>query len=291
LYDVLVHHFPNAQVFKDVDNIDAGEHFVERITTAVESCDVLLTVIGPNWLTITDENGQRRLHDPEDYVRVDIETALERKIRVIPILVDNARMPGADELPFTLEPLVRRKPVEINPVTFDTGRLIAIVRKTLEVYKAHGSPRPGRLRRRSAELVRRQQEELARSQEELDTNYAQAPAAADARDWEQAADRYSMVTEAPPDYQGTNDWLAKGRRQHQVATLQAEAERLHRAGQWAAVIKVGEQLQAIDPAAADPDGLMTSARAELAAQQRGAALAADYDSGVHLFDPAGGRRQ
>ena len=126
--------------------------------------------------------------------------------------------------------------------------------------------------------------EVARRQQELASHYAQASAAADAGDWEQAVTRYSMVAEADPDYRDTNDRLAEAREQHQLATLQAEAERLHRAGQWAAVIKVGEQLQAIDPAAADPDGLMTSARAELAAQQRTAALAADYHNGLRLFD-------
>ena len=126
--------------------------------------------------------------------------------------------------------------------------------------------------------------EVARRQQELASHYAQASAAADAGDWEQAVTQYSMVAEADPDYRDTNDRLAEARQQHQLATLQAEAERLHRAGQWAAVIKVGEQLQAIDPAAADPDGLMTSARAELAAQQRTAALAADYHNGLRLFD-------
>ena len=126
---MLVEHFPAEQVFKDVDNIEPGEDFVERITAAVASCDVLLALIGPQWLTITNKKGQRRLDDPEDYVRLEIETALKRKIRVIPILVDDARMPGADELPATLAPLVRRNAVEINPLTFDTKRLIATVQQ------------------------------------------------------------------------------------------------------------------------------------------------------------------
>jgi hypothetical protein len=101
----------------------------------VGSCDVLLALIGPQWLTITDKKGQRRLDDPGDYVRVEIEAALTRKIRVIPILVDEARMPGADELPATLAPLVRRNAVEINPLTFDTKRLISTVQKTLAALK------------------------------------------------------------------------------------------------------------------------------------------------------------
>ena len=177
LYDVLVEHFPAEQVFKDVDNIEPGEDFVERITAAVSSCDVLLALIGPQWLTITDENGQRRLDNPGDYVRLEIETALTRKIRVIPILVDDARMPRADELPATLAPLVRRNAVEINPLTFDTKRLIATVRKTLEL-------------------------ELARRQQELASHYAQASAAADAGDWEQAPN--TPWLRADPGYRDTN---------------------------------------------------------------------------------------
>jgi hypothetical protein len=69
LYDVLVENFRAEQMFKDIDNIEPGENFVERITAAVGSCDVLLALIGPNWLTITDKKGQRRFDDPEDYVR------------------------------------------------------------------------------------------------------------------------------------------------------------------------------------------------------------------------------
>ena len=150
LYDVLVEHFPAEQVFKDVDNIEPGEDFVERITAAVASCDVLLALIGPQWLTITDENGQRRLDNPGDYVRLEIETALTRKIRVIPILVDDAQMPRANELPATLAPLVRRNAVEINPITFDTKRLITAVQKTLAEEQARrqaeGAGRVGRPR-------------------------------------------------------------------------------------------------------------------------------------------------
>jgi TIR domain len=153
LYDVLVKHFPAEEVFKDVDNIDPGDDFVERVAAAVGSCDVLLVLIGPQWLTISDENGHRRLDNPEDYVRLEIETALTRNIRVIPILVDEARIPRANELPATLAPLVRRNAVEINPITFDTKRLIATVRKTLEQEFA---------RRQAEEQARREVEEQAR---------------------------------------------------------------------------------------------------------------------------------
>ena len=135
LYDVLVEHFPAEQVFKDVDNIDPGDEFVERMKAKMACIIFDMALIGPQWLTMTDEDGQRRLDNPEDYVRLEIETALTRKIRVIPILVDEARIPRANELPATLAPLVGRNAVEINPITFDTKRLIATVQKTLAEVK------------------------------------------------------------------------------------------------------------------------------------------------------------
>ena len=80
LYDKLVEHFPAEQIFRDVDSIEPGEDFVERITATVSSCDVLLALIGPQWLKITDEEGRCRLDNPGDYVRVEIETALTRTV-------------------------------------------------------------------------------------------------------------------------------------------------------------------------------------------------------------------
>jgi len=327
LYDVLVEHFPAEEVFKDVDNIEPGDEFVERITAAVKSCDVLLALIGPQWLTITNKKGRRRLDDPEDYVRLEIETALTRKIRVIPILVDEAQMPGADELPATLAPLVRRNAVEINPITFDTKRLLSTVQKTLAELKVsytsiespistagpEGSKQHivgaevGRLYDAAlaafraerwdeavdllGQIVSRQpgygdaagKLEVARRQRELALHYSRAAAAADVGDWEQAVAGYTMIVDADPGYRDASARLVHASQQRQRAILVAEAYRLHRAGQWAPVINLGEQLQAIDPAAADLDGLITSARAELAAEQRAAQLAAHYQAGQRLF--------
>jgi tetratricopeptide (TPR) repeat protein len=319
LYEVLVEHFSAERVFKDVDNIEPGDDFVERITSAVASCEVLLALIGRQWLTVTNKKGQRRLDDPEDYVRVEIETALTRRIRVIPILVDDARMPSVEELPPALAPLARRNAVEISPVTFDTKRLIAAVHKTLAALKI-SDQKPDRSNQQLAEqdveqlydqalaafwteqwdqaiellgqVLSRQPDyadaarklESARRQQELAMHYAEASAAADAGNWEQAVAAYTLIANSDPDYRDTGTRLANARHQHQLASLLAEAHRLHRARQWAAVIKVGEQLQALDPAVADPDGLITSARTELAAEQQAATLAADYHTGLHLFD-------
>jgi hypothetical protein len=99
---------------------------------------VLLALIGDRWLTITDEDGQRRLDDPNDFVRVEIEAALTRNVRVIPILVEGARMPRAAQLPPSLARLVRRQALELSPARFDfdTGRLLRVLDKTLAEVRA-----------------------------------------------------------------------------------------------------------------------------------------------------------
>ena len=138
LYDRLDERFGDAQVFKDVDSIPLGDDFVAAITTAVGSCDVLLALIGDKWLTITDERGRRRLDDPHDFVRLEIEAALARNVRLIPVLVDGARMPRADELPDSLAGLVRRQALELSPSRFDsdTNRLARVLASTLAEVRA-----------------------------------------------------------------------------------------------------------------------------------------------------------
>jgi WD40 repeat protein len=141
LFDRLAGHFGEGQVFKDVDSIQLGDDFVEVITAAVGSCDVLLALIGDRWLTITDEEGRRRLDNPDDFVRLEIEAALARNVRVIPILVEGATMPSADLVPPSLARLVRRNALELSPnrFSFDTGRLLKVLESTL----AQALPPPG----------------------------------------------------------------------------------------------------------------------------------------------------
>jgi len=140
LFDRLSHRFGRGQIFKDVDAIQLGDDFVEVITSAVASCDVLLALIGDRWLTITDRDGHRRLDDDTDFVRLEIEAALTRNVRVIPILVQGARMPSAAELPTSMAKLVRRQALNLNPdQEFEAGveRLFKALDKTLdEVHKA-----------------------------------------------------------------------------------------------------------------------------------------------------------
>ena len=129
LFDRLVQSLGEDQVFKDFASIKPGDDFVEQITAAVESCVVLLALIGGRWLTIADQDGRPRLDDPRDFVRLEIEAALARNVRVIPILVDGARMPRAEDLPAGMAKLAYRQALELSANRFDddSQRLLRVL--------------------------------------------------------------------------------------------------------------------------------------------------------------------
>jgi tetratricopeptide (TPR) repeat protein len=137
LYDRLLVRLPNNQIFIDVD-LDPGIDFVEAIETSVGSCDVLIAVLGKRWLLSSDEEGKRRLDNTEDFVRVEIATALKRNIRVIPVLVDGASMPRSNDLPDDLKLLARRNALEVSHNRFnaDFGRLVTAIEKVLQKAEA-----------------------------------------------------------------------------------------------------------------------------------------------------------
>jgi len=113
-------------VFMDVDAIPLGTNFSKVLHEEVAKCGVLLAVIGPNWVDARDEHGNRRLDNPNDFVRIEIGAALQRGIPVIPLLLDGARIPKADELPEDLKELSLRNGMEIRHASFqdDMNRLI-----------------------------------------------------------------------------------------------------------------------------------------------------------------------
>jgi hypothetical protein len=129
LYDRLADRFGSARVFIDVDAIEPGVDFAEAITRAVTTCEVLLAIIGPHWLDAMDERGGRRLEDPDDFVRLEIEAALTRNVRVIPILVEGASMPDWRDLPESLAGLVRRNAFIVRHESFayDAERLVTVI--------------------------------------------------------------------------------------------------------------------------------------------------------------------
>jgi len=114
LFDRLAARFGKDSVFMDVEGIEAGVDFVESIEKAVGGCDVLLAVIGRGWLDSRDSEGKRRLDDNQDFIRLETSSALARNVRVIPVLVEGARMPRAEALPEDLRPITRRQAVELR---------------------------------------------------------------------------------------------------------------------------------------------------------------------------------
>src|SRR4026208_2301415 len=93
----LVEHFGRNRIFMDIDAIEPGEDFVTVIENAVGSCEILIAIIGRSWLS-TSGTGTGRLDNPNDFVRLEISTALRRNIRVIPVLVQHASMPKEKDL-------------------------------------------------------------------------------------------------------------------------------------------------------------------------------------------------
>lgn len=118
-------------MFTDVTDIEPGADFVATIADAVQQCGVLLALIGPTWGTLRDAAGQRRIDDPDDFVALEIGTALRYDVHVIPVLVDGAGMPPPDTLPPGLTELARRHALRIDHERFtqDTDALVAVLRR------------------------------------------------------------------------------------------------------------------------------------------------------------------
>lgn len=133
LADRLIERLGSTQVFMDVDTIEPGAGFAAATVREVASCDVLIALIGPIWSTIADPRGRRRLDDPDDLVVLEILAALERGIRVIPVLVDGAVMPDRYDLPQGLQGLALRNAVQLDHETFrtDVATLLDAVERIL----------------------------------------------------------------------------------------------------------------------------------------------------------------
>jgi TIR domain-containing protein len=111
----LASYFGANNIFMDVTGIGAGRRFREVIDEALNACDAFLAIIGPQWATITNENGTPRLHDPDDHVRREVAAALARPdVKVIPVLVGDARMPAREQLPPDLADLRAWQAVELS---------------------------------------------------------------------------------------------------------------------------------------------------------------------------------
>jgi TIR domain-containing protein len=113
LADDLAAIFGAEVIFRDVDTLEPGEDYTVALDHALDSCAVLIAMIGVHWSNVTDEAGHPRLQDPADWVRAEIRRALERDVRVIPVLV-SATMPSEADVPTDLKPLLQRQALEIS---------------------------------------------------------------------------------------------------------------------------------------------------------------------------------
>jgi len=185
----------------DVDTIQAGMDFVDVLENAVQSCDVVVALLGRQWLNIKDEAGERRLDNPQDFVRIEVAAALSRGIRVIPVLVDGTSMPNSGELPDNLKPLARRNAVLVNHHSFhnDVNRLIEQLELAL---KAAEDSKILKAKKLKEEAVRKKR------QEEIENLLSQAEIALDLQDWELAKEKLAEALTLEPSHTQTQIKLA-----------------------------------------------------------------------------------
>jgi TIR domain len=129
---------PDARVFMDLDSIEPGLDFAKVIREAVDSCAVLVALIGRQWATLADEQGHPRLDNPGDFVCFEIQRALQRGVRVIPVLVDGAKPPQQQQLPAGLQELAGINAFELSSSRFryDADRLLDIIERAGEAAEA-----------------------------------------------------------------------------------------------------------------------------------------------------------
>ncbi|NTW54967.1 MAG: acyl carrier protein [Chlorobaculum sp.] len=115
IFDRLAVRFGENQIFSDVDSIPLGVDFRAFLDDKVSCCDVFLAVIGDNWVGENQKANRRRIDDEKDFVRIEVESALNRNIPVIPVLIKGSEMPVENELPISIKSLAYRNGIQVRP--------------------------------------------------------------------------------------------------------------------------------------------------------------------------------
>jgi hypothetical protein len=133
LFDILSVHFGKENIYMDLDTIKGGDNFATVIEDKIGQCDALLAVIGERWLACTGVDGSRRLDMAHDYVRMEIAKALERGVRVIPVLVGGGKMPHQPDLPDNLRLLALHQAMDLRDAHFhtDADQLMDVLKQTV----------------------------------------------------------------------------------------------------------------------------------------------------------------
>ena len=213
LFDCLQSDLGEDGVFLDIDGIFPGEDFVEEITRRVAECDVFLAVLGRNWLDVRDDTGIRRVDKPNDWVRIEIKSALAQSKQIIPLLVDGAEMPSSDQLPESLVPFSRRHAAKLSYEQFraDAARVVSAIREFRE----------NRRRRTEEEGAKAREQEETRRKEE--TAHAER-AAEDKRRVEAAEAAHRLEAEKRAARDAEEARLAEARRQAEIAASRRDEE-------------------------------------------------------------------
>lgn len=248
IYDRLVHRLERERVFFDVDNIEPGLDFVKILSDRVGACDALVAIIGKNWLSISGEDNRRRLDDPLDFVRIEIEAALARDIRVIPVLVDGAIMPRQENLPDGLKALARRSGIEISHTRFNTD--------TERLAKALGFIEEERRKRDGAEAERLQREErekreAAEAAEKAEEERRKRDAAEAERAFREQREKQEAAEAARKVEEASQREAAEIARRVEETAAQAAAER-HRVAEAVAAKKARDERDGLPEAAPSP---------------------------------------
>jgi hypothetical protein len=146
LYDTLKNYFGEDRIFFDVDTIKPGVDFEQKIKTELDSSSAILVLIGSHWLEVKDASGKPRLDNPNDYIRLEVETALNKNIAVIPVLLQGVLIPSENELPEELHGLSKRNAIKLSDENWnsDLNLLTAVLKNILGVS---GSVKEQRIKR------------------------------------------------------------------------------------------------------------------------------------------------
>jgi TIR domain len=237
VYDRITNSLGPKSVFFEVSSIELGQDFVEVLTEQISLCDALVAIIGRNWLQAADKDNRRRLDDPDDFVRIEIEAALARNIPVIPVLVDGATMPKTSELPESLKGLARQPGFEISRDKFgvDVEKLMRALGSILQERWRRDATEPAE-HRRNERSVRRSPEvghaEARQTSEARQTAPAaeEQPAARNLQENLAGAERpneaqpryyvsYARADGSDPNRERDVDWLCEEARRRGISVL------------------------------------------------------------------------
>ena len=170
LYDKLVHQLGEERVFLDIDNVPIGVDFVDAIDQTLDECLVVVVMIGPRWLATPSADGSRRIDNVGDFHRLEIERALVRDLRIVPVLVGGASMPQQSELPISIRPLARRNAFELTDRRFglDAAKLVEVLQSALLEEERRQAIAEREANERQAQTLALEEAALRRKQEEAE---------------------------------------------------------------------------------------------------------------------------